>query len=68
MVFQMKFYILIFNTLINKWNQFKMNNLTELKSNNKLNISGIKSIDLSLDLEAEIRKLKKEMNAVILAH
>jgi quinolinate synthase len=45
-----------------------MNNLTELKSNNKLNISGIKSIDLSLDLEAEIRKLKKEMNAVILAH
>lgn len=45
-----------------------MNNLTELKSNSKLNISGIKSIDLSLDLEAEIRKLKKEMNAVILAH
>ncbi|MDQ3022539.1 MAG: quinolinate synthase NadA [Bacteroidota bacterium] len=28
----------------------------------------IKSIDLSLDLEFEIKKLKKEMNAVILAH
>lgn len=34
----------------------------------KLKIHGIKTIDLSLDLESEIRKLKKEMNAVILAH
>lgn len=29
---------------------------------------GVRKIDLSLDLESEIRKLKKEMNAVILAH
>ncbi len=34
----------------------------------KQKIHGIKTIDLSLDLESEIRKLKKEMNAVILAH
>lgn len=33
-----------------------------------LTAAGIKKIDLSLDLESEIRKLKKEMNAVILAH
>lgn len=45
-----------------------MNNLSESKNINKLKISGIRSIDLSLDLEAEIKKLKKEMNAVILAH
>ena len=29
---------------------------------------GVRKIDLSVDLESEIRKLKKEMNAVILAH
>src|SRR6188768_2582863 len=40
----------------------------EILSNRKLSIDGIKPIDLSLDIEAEIRKLKKEMNAVILAH
>lgn len=34
----------------------------------ELNIKGIQQIDFSLDLEAEIKKLKKEMNAVILAH
>lgn len=33
-----------------------------------LNTAGIMNIDLSLDLESEIKKLKKEMNAVILAH
>src|SRR6187551_2734233 len=42
--------------------------IKEISSNTKLNLEGIAPIDLSLDLEAEIRKLKKEMNAVILAH
>ena len=42
------------------------NQITE--TNSSLNIKGIKQIDLSLNLEEEIRKLKKEMNAVILAH
>lgn len=47
-----------------------MNSFTETAGDSKLNLTaaGIKKIDLSLDLESEIRKLKKEMNAVILAH
>lgn len=47
-----------------------MNSNTEISnvSGSKLKIDGIRQIDLSLDLESEIRKLKKEMNAVILAH
>ena len=45
-----------------------MNLISEISKKNKLDISGIRSIDLSLDLEYEIKKLKKEMNAVILAH
>ncbi|MEO6693836.1 MAG: quinolinate synthase NadA [Ignavibacteria bacterium] len=40
----------------------------EITLRQNLTISGIKPIDLSIDLEDEIRKLKKEMNAVILAH
>ncbi|MBS1518584.1 MAG: quinolinate synthase NadA [Bacteroidetes bacterium] len=35
---------------------------------NKLRFDGIKPIDLSIDITEEIKKLKKEMNAVILAH
>ncbi|MEZ4688779.1 MAG: quinolinate synthase NadA [Ignavibacteria bacterium] len=45
-----------------------MSNQSDTLSKNSLNIKGIGQIDLSLDLEAEIKKLKKEMNAVILAH
>ena len=47
-----------------------MNSFTEIAGGSKLNLKedGIRKIDLSLDLESEIRKLKKEMNAVILAH
>jgi quinolinate synthase len=45
-----------------------MSNPTDTLSKTSLNIKGIRQIDLSLDLEAGIRKLKKEMNAVILAH
>ena len=47
-----------------------MNSYTEIAGGSKLNLTaaGIRKIDLSLDLESEIRKLKKEMNAVILAH
>jgi len=45
-----------------------MTDTKEILKNKKLSIAGINSIDLSLDLESEIRKLKKEMNAVILAH
>ncbi|MCY7361483.1 MAG: quinolinate synthase NadA [Ignavibacteria bacterium] len=45
-----------------------MTEIKEILKNKKLSIAGINSIDLSLDLESEIRKLKKEMNAVILAH
>jgi len=47
-----------------------MNSFTEITGGSKLNIiaDGVRKIDLSLDLESEIRKLKKEMNAVILAH
>jgi quinolinate synthase len=47
-----------------------MNSFTEITGGSKLNViaDGVKKIDLSLDLESEIRKLKKEMNAVILAH
>lgn len=47
-----------------------MNSNTEISnvSGSKIKIDGIRQIDLSLDLESEIRKLKKEMNAVILAH
>lgn len=45
-----------------------MSNPTDTLSKTSLNIKGIRTIDLSLDLEAEIKKLKKEMNAVILAH
>jgi len=47
-----------------------MNSFTEITGGSKLNViaDGVRKIDLSLDLESEIRKLKKEMNAVILAH
>lgn len=47
-----------------------MNSNTETNSisASQLNLEGIKQIDLSLDLVSEIRKLKQEMNAVILAH
>lgn len=47
-----------------------MNSITDIirYSGSKLKTDGIKQIDLSLDLESEIKKLKKEMNAVILAH
>jgi len=47
-----------------------MNSFTEIAGDLKLNLTagGKRKIDLSLDLESEIRKLKKEMNAVILAH
>ena len=47
-----------------------MNSNTDIGGNTvyKLKTDGIRQIDLSLDLESEIRKLKKEMNAVILAH
>lgn len=47
-----------------------MNSFTEITGGPKLNLiaDGVRKIDLSLDLESEIRKLKKEMNAVILAH
>lgn len=40
----------------------------EILIKSKLRIEGVTPIDLSLDLEGEIKKLKKEMNAVILAH
>ncbi|MDZ4711573.1 MAG: quinolinate synthase NadA [bacterium] len=40
----------------------------EILLSRELKIPGVQKIDLSLDLESEIRKLKKEMNAVILAH
>ncbi len=40
----------------------------DITAKSKLNLKGIQPIDLSLDLESEIKKLKKEMNAVILAH
>jgi quinolinate synthase len=40
----------------------------EINVNPKLKINGLQPIDLSLDLESEIKRLKKEMNAVILAH
>ncbi|MBS1492590.1 MAG: quinolinate synthase NadA [Bacteroidetes bacterium] len=39
-----------------------------IETNNKLEIEGIQSIDLNIDLVAEIKALKKKMNAVILAH
>ncbi|MEP7147166.1 MAG: quinolinate synthase NadA [bacterium] len=42
--------------------------IQDIRFSPKLKLKGIAPIDLSLDLEAEIRKLKKEMNAVILAH
>lgn len=45
-----------------------MSNPTDTISRSSLNIKGIRPIDISIDLEDEIRKLKKEMNAVILAH
>jgi len=45
-----------------------MTETKEIEIRQKLKIEGVTPIDLSLDLEAEIRKLKKEMNAVILAH
>jgi quinolinate synthase len=47
-----------------------MNSITDISrySGSKLKTDGIKQIDLSLDLESEIKNLKKEMNAVILAH
>lgn len=45
-----------------------MTDVRTISGSRKLKFNGINSIDLSLDLETEIRKLKKEMNAVILAH
>jgi len=45
-----------------------MTDIKEIPIKQKLRIEGVTPIDLSLDLEGEIRKLKKEMNAVILAH
>lgn len=45
-----------------------MTAINEITGNSRLNIKGIQTIDLSLNLESEIKKLKKEMNAVILAH
>lgn len=45
-----------------------MSNPTDTISRSSLNIKGIRLIDISIDLEDEIRKLKKKMNAVILAH
>ena len=36
--------------------------------NNILDVEGVESIDLNLDLVEEIKELKKKMNAVILAH
>lgn len=45
-----------------------MSQLIEVKRKEELNIEGITPIDLSLDLSEEIKRLKKEMNAVILAH
>ncbi len=40
----------------------------ENKLETELNVEGISPIDLNLDLVAEIKALKKKMNAVILAH
>ncbi len=40
----------------------------ENKLQTELNVEGISPIDLNLDLVAEIKALKKKMNAVILAH
>ncbi|MEO8664523.1 MAG: quinolinate synthase NadA [Ignavibacteria bacterium] len=45
-----------------------MTQIEEIQISSDLKIKGIAPIDLTLDLEEEIRKLKKEMNAVILAH
>ena len=45
-----------------------MNNFTEIKESGISNFFNPRSIDYTLDLESEIKKLKKEMNAVILAH
>lgn len=42
--------------------------IKDIPTRSKLKFEGIVPIDLSLDLEDEIRKLKKEMNAVVLAH
>lgn len=39
-----------------------------IETKNKLELEGIQSIDLNLDLVAEIKALKQKMNAVILAH
>jgi quinolinate synthase len=45
-----------------------MINTRDIKIINKLEFEGIEPIDLRLDLEKEILKLKKDTNAVILAH
>lgn len=45
-----------------------MDNVKSDINKSKLKVRGVAPIDLSLDLEDEIRKLKKEMNAVILSH
>ena len=45
-----------------------MNNITEIKESGISKPFNQGSIDFTLDLESEIKKLKKEMNAVILAH
>ena len=45
-----------------------MNNITEIKESRISNSFIPGSIDYTFDLESEIKKLKKEMNAVILAH
>lgn len=45
-----------------------MTNTKEITGKSKLTIKGVQSIDLSLNLESEIKNLKKELNAVILAH
>lgn len=45
-----------------------MNNIKEIKESHISNSFNPGSIDYTLDLESEIKKLKKEMNAVILAH
>ncbi|MEO8209800.1 MAG: quinolinate synthase NadA, partial [bacterium] len=45
-----------------------MYSIKTIEDHSKLKIEGIASIDLALDIEDEIKKLKKEMNAIILAH
>ena len=45
-----------------------MENILKDKTGSRLKIDGVRSIDLSLDLREEILKLKKDLNAVILAH